>query len=695
MHQFVWRRHYREITCLLCAALSAFAAILARPPISTDGVIFDSLIYARSALFPPGTVIHSPVAVVALDRRSLASRELAPYPRVLLAPVWAKLVGELFNAGAREVGFDEIFAYDPGNLPALPSDYNAPFLRILAAHRGHVVLARSQETPPAIPFAAAAGFNSLGLAEMKADPDGRVRHVPTRLLTATETLPTLAGLLAQRAGVTSMPDEVLLAPRRHPETIPTYAVIDVLRCASDPQALAAAFRGKVVLIGGTLPEEDRWQSSGRFLRPRTHDSRMLAPCGLRRLAASDPESTSIPGVFLHAEALETLLRGRTTSTASPMMVAAIAAIAAALGAATGLLLSPWLALGGILALAISLYGGALIALQESYWLPIAVPVLALAATPFVSYAVRYLVEERAHRLVERAFGRYLSPEIVKRLAADPAALSLGGEKREITVMFADLSGFTAMSMRVSPEVLTSAVNRYLGYVVEQVEATGGYVDKFIGDAVMAIWGAPVADSAHAVNAVRAAISAIGRIELARRDDNARGEPGFSVKIALNSGPAVVGNVGTENRYNYTAIGETVNLASRMESLPGIYHCGLVIGTRTAELVSGEFLIRELDWVLVKGANAPISIYEPIVDRLHATANQMKSVSQFAGALAAFRARQFAVAEREWSELAAAQSSRNGGAAAENPASVMAARSREFIERPPPDSWNAVNVLTSK
>src|SRR5262249_27240955 len=160
--------------------------------------------------------------------------------------------------------------------------------------------------------------------------------------------------------------------------------------------------------------------------------------------------------------------------------------------------------------------------------------------------------------------------------------------REVTVMFADLSGFTAMSGKVEPEVLNRLTNHYLGLIVEQVEATGGYVDKFIGDAVLALWGAPAPDARHAINGVRAALAAVARVRQEHDVAQSRGERGFSVKIGMNSGPAVVGNVGTEHRYNYTAVGETVNVASRLESVPGIYGCQIVIGPRTAELVRDEF-----------------------------------------------------------------------------------------------------------
>src|SRR5206468_6241942 len=136
----------------------------------------------------------------------------------------------------------------------------------------------------------------------------------------------------------------------------------------------------------------------------------------------------------------------------------------------------------------ALLAGATAALAVELWLPLALPLGALIAAPALAHVVRYLVEERRRRRIENAFSHYLAPAIVDRLAAEPSALQLGGERREVTVMFADLSGFTELSGQIEPEVLTRLTNEYLGYIVEPVEATGGYVDKFIGDAVLAIWG---------------------------------------------------------------------------------------------------------------------------------------------------------------------------------------------------------------
>ena len=234
-------------------------------------------------------------------------------------------------------------------------------------------------------------------------------------------------------------------------------------------------------------------------------------------------------------------------------------------------------------------------------------------------------------------------------------------------------------------------NRYLGYVVEAVEATEGYVDKFIGDAVMALWGAPTDESRHAACAVRAALAAVARIRQAREAAEARGEVGLGIKIGINSGLAVVGNVGTRRRYNYTAVGETVNVASRLEGVCAVYGGAIVTGPRTAELASDEILFRELDAVQVKGRAGPLQVFEPLLERAVAPPVERERATRYGEALAHYRATRFAEAHALWQALAREEAPSGRS----TPASVMAARARAFLERPPARSWDGVWRLSEK
>ncbi len=685
-------RTHPQLTSIACAITAAVATLAMNPPTAADATLFDFQIAARAALFAPRRSGDSPVAVVALDRRSLDAPDLASYPRVFFEPGWAGALTAVMESGAKAAGFDEIFAYDPNTFPGIGPNFALPFLAALHKYRDRVVLSRSATTLPARPFAFSVGYNSLGFTEMMRDPDGRFRRVASTIDSSAGPQPTLAALVLQRAGL-KMPAEVLIAPYRHLESIPTYSIVNVIRCEqSSPQTLRAAFGGKIVLFGGTLPEEDRKQASGRFL-PKPMAGSSVAACGLRRSGASDPLSDTVPGVFLHAAAIEAVATGELTAIAPRSIVAAVSALTAALGALAGSLLAPWTAVAVAAAMAAALVIATVVALQRDYWIPLAIPLVALMAAPGIAYSVRYLVEDRARRRIHRAFHHYLAPAIVDQLAHDPAALTLGGERREVTIMFADLTGFTAMSTRLDPETLTATVNRYLGYVVDEVENTNGYVNKFIGDAVMAIWGAPARDDDHARNAVRAALAAAATVQRVQIEDKARDAEGFAVKIAIYSGPAVVGNVGTARRYNYTAVGQTVNMASRLERAPDIYACQIVIGSHTAQLAADEFLLRELDWLLVKGASEAAAVYEPIIARAEAAPEQAARIEMFAKALACYRARGFAEAAAIWEELSRTESNAVADGPGElNPASVMARRAREFIAHPPPESWDGVFVV---
>ncbi|MGH2607493.1 MAG: adenylate/guanylate cyclase domain-containing protein [Tepidiformaceae bacterium] len=691
------RRRYRELATLTCALAALALALLADGPTALDGPLLDVLVAARALTGPAQSLDEaSSVAVIALDEGSLSRSELRAYSRTFLAPVWAPILDGLARAGVRAVGFDLILAWSAN---VFTPDFDRPFLDALAGHRDHVVLARSASTLPARPYLAALRFDerALGVVDLAADPDGSYRRVPSSHPTeAGESHPSFVAALLRRAGAT-MPASLVLAPRRHLERVPTYALVDVYRCAREaPEALVQAFRGKVVLTGSVLPEEDRKVSTGRFLKPPTVSGPLLHPCGLRRLPASAPHTATVPGVFLHAAAVATVLEGRVTATAGPRVVAPAAALAAAGGAAAGLLFSPWIALLAVVVGALAITASATAALARDLWIPVAVPLLVLVGAPPLAYVVRYLAEERARQRLQRAFGHYVSPTLVARLAQDPSALRLGGERREVTVMFADLSGFTALSGKVEPEVLVRLTNEYLGYIVGAVEASGGYVDKFIGDAVMAIWGAPLPQPEHAVKGVGAALAAAARVEDARQAATARGEPGFSVKIALNSGEVIVGNVGTDRRYNYTAVGETVNLASRLESVPVLYGCKVVLGPSTAALAGKVFLVRELDWIKVKGADLPLTVFEPLGERAQADPALVERARRFEEALEHYRAMRFEEARCIWEELARAE--QNAGETPRQqptPAAVMAARARAFAVALPPTPWDGVWVLSGK
>jgi class 3 adenylate cyclase len=488
-----------------------------------------------------------------------------------------------------------------------------------------------------------------------------------------------------------MPQQVLTAPRRPLEAMPTYRLIDVLRCLDrDPAALRPNFAGKIVLIGTTLPEEDRKRSPDRFMLPASNTAEgVTGGCRIERLGASDPRSGTAPGVFIHAAAVETVLTGNLIHPIPAAGHAAVAGTMAVGGALLGFSLSPLLGVLGVAALVALCLAAAPVLLGFGLWFPAVLPAIAAIASMVVAYVMRFVIEDRRRRRVQNAFGHYLAPAIVDQLTDSEAPLHLGGEERDVTVMFADLSGFTALSGRVGPTELMAVTNSYLGIIVAAVEATGGYVDKFIGDAVMGIWGAPAPEPDHAALAARAALTAVENVLLAKAEADTQGRPGYAVKIGLNSGRAVVGNVGAENRYNYTAVGETVNIASRLESVPGDYGCRIVVGPATAAAIKGRFVLTELDWVKVKGKEEPLAVFELVVAKEGAHPSVLAYPEEYRAALECYRAGRFAEAERCWRRHVT-----HPYLVETSPPLVMAERAAVLGADPPTD-WDGVYVKTTK
>lgn len=444
--------------------------------------------------------------------------------------------------------------------------------------------------------------------------------------------------------------------------IPIFSVADVLARRVQGKEL----KGKVVLVG----------VAARGLGDRT-----VTPLG-----------GDIPGVEVQANVVENVLSGKFLRR-SEVTEGETRLIALMLGLAITIAVSQLGALRSA-AVAVVLIAGCI--LYAQYRLQVAgamvgvvLPLTTVGLTYGILAGYRYVTEGLEKRRIRRAFIHYLAPSLVDRLAQNATELKLGGEERIITVMFADLTGFTVASTKMTPDALTSKVNRYFECIVRPIDETGGYVERFLGDSALTFWNAPVAEPMHAVNAIRAAFEIVDNVRRAREEDEARGEKGFTIKVGINTGPAVVGNIGSENRYSYTAMGEDVNLAARLEGVPPLYGCFIVTGEHTAQLAREMFLMRELDWILAKGASKPMAIYQPIAALDAATDAQRELVARFAAALDHYRAMRFAEACSLWDELVAKFEP------APSPSSIMADRARRFMADPPAASWDAVFVLTSK
>ncbi len=685
------RQRYRGPTllALVLAALLLQAVLPAGVP--GDGRLYDWALAARAQLSPSETGDKGPaVAVVAVDPRSLATPRLAATPRALFAPFWAELVNGLADAKAGAIAFDLILASDGASL--VGKKYNRSFLVALRKHRNHIVLGHSEKTLPLRRYRAVLQdrAEALGLLEMEDQGDGVVRRIT--LVHRTEDGAALNGIAAAalaRAGHGQVPDRIVPAPRRHVESLPTFALADVLACAETaPAGLRKIFAGKLVFIGSVLREEDRKRPASRYLPPpaaRTVEARCPpAPLG-PSIPPDDNDDNTVPGVHLHAAAAQAVLDGEWVVPAPGWAGVALAGLLALVGAALGLWLTPWIAALSLTVPALLAWLGQVLVIDAGYWLQTAFPLAALIAAAILAYIVRYLVEERRRLAVQKAFGHFLAPSLVDRMIDEPGALGLGGERRDVTIMFADLSGFTALSTRVGPEDLMRLTNHYLALIADEVDASGGYVDKFIGDAVMAMWGAPADLDDHALAATRAALAMARGIAERAGEAEARGEPGFGIKIGLHAGAAIVGNVGSDKRYNYTAVGETVNIAARLEGLPGLYGCPILVGDEIHRRTEAAILYREIDKVVVKGRDTALPVYQPLAEIDAADDAARASAAAYETALAAYRARDFTGAAARWRALGPD----------DGPAVLLATRAEGYITTPPPAEWDGDFVMDGK
>lgn len=644
------------IAIRVVAAATAIAAALAIlvPFTVVDGLADDAAAAARVAIFGEKSLGDAAVVVLALDERSMATPPLDATPRALMSPVWAALAGKALQHGATAVALDFIVAFDGGAFrigDARPlMTYDNAFLGLLLreGRKGRLVIGRSRDLTPARRFAAVARDRGMAFVDLGLDADNVVRRIPTGFtLENGKTARTLAGAMLQ-----ADMGEIPVTPPAPLATLPAASVIDVLQC-DDPEALTKLFKGRAVVVGSSLPGEDRLRTPDRFMA-KTPAPAPGAPC-----AFVPPEigatTDDIPGAFLHAAAVDARVSGWALTPAAPPTIGLAAALVAALAALAGLRMAP--AMAGLSACVLGAIGfaGAAWAQEAGVLFPAARPALAALVGFAAGWAGRLLFLDRRARALRASFGRYVAPELVDRILAQDKLPELDGEQRDVTIMFADLSGFTALSERVDGKTLTATVNAYLSIIAEAVEASGGYVDKFIGDAVMAMWNAPAALEGHERAAVRAAVAIRDAVDAAAARDAARGLPSFAIKVGVNSGPAIVGNVGAQNRLNYTAVGDTVNIAARMEGLPSVFATPIVLGAACAEAAADDFAMLEIASIQVKGRAAPVAVYAPLApsDRAHFRA--------YEAALAAYRDRDFQTAETRWRALAAVDW--NGGALA--------------------------------
>ena len=387
----------------------------------------------------------------------------------------------------------------------------------------------------------------------------------------------------------------------------------------------------------------------------------------------------------HATAVNNLIRNDAAVELGKHAIFAIALLIAALAAAGALLFSPLGAAAAFVVLAAVGLVDAVVAFKYGTVIPVVEPFLAGLGALALTIGYRFVVADKDRRLLQKSFGLYLAPDVVNRMMNSRKLPQLGGETREVTVFFSDIEGFSKIAEQITPESLTALMNDYLSAMTDIIESHGGYVDKYIGDSIVAVFGAPADDPDHAGNAARAALDCCAKLAELNRDAPAFQQHPLAQRIGINSGAAVVGNLGSRRRFNYSVMGDTVNLASRLEGANKFYGTTIIVSEATMQLAGPGFAWRELDAVRVKGRTQALKIYELAARAADLTEAQQRSIADYADGLTHWRAREFSAAEASFGRAPGT----------DRAAALFRARSRELADSPPGADWDPVRTLQEK
>jgi adenylate cyclase len=345
----------------------------------------------------------------------------------------------------------------------------------------------------------------------------------------------------------------------------------------------------------------------------------------------------------------------------------------------------WGAFAGLLLIGLEIIVAWVLFDRSQVVVPIISPALAVIFSFLGSTSYVSIVEGREKRMIRGAVGKYVAAAVVDELMADPARLKLGGDRRHISILFSDLAGFTSMSETLDPEKLVAVLNRYLDEMSDIVIDEKGTVDKFIGDAIMALYGAPNALPQHAVHACRTAVRMQERLADLNRSWNEADPnwPWLKVRIGVNTGKPVVGNIGGSERFDYTALGDSVNLAARLEPACKVYGVGIMIAEQTREEAGDAIVVRELDLLAVYGKKEPIRVFEVLaMAGSDLGPSKREALEQYEKGLQLFRQRDFELALQYF--RAALESDPTDG-----PAALYMERCEEYTVSPPPADWDFV------
>jgi len=324
------------------------------------------------------------------------------------------------------------------------------------------------------------------------------------------------------------------------------------------------------------------------------------------------------------------------------------------------------------------------------WVELVRPLVVVVFTNMAILGYRFLTEEKQKLWIKNMFQGYMSKDLVDKILANPEMLQMGGEKKEITVFFSDIRGFSSFSEKLgSPEKLIALINEYLGAMSDVVLEHGGYISKYEGDAIMAFWGAPTDDPHHADSCINCVWAMKQRLNLLNVDLAKRGMPDLFTRFGINTGLVTVGNVGSERKKSYTAMGDSVNLGSRLEGANKEYGTAIMVSEFTLARVAKDYPVRELDLLRVVGKEQPVRVYELLgLSDSDVPDRKRRCIEVYLRGLALYR-------ERKWDEAIAVFQQALEIDPEDGPSKTYIERCQDFKVLPPPEPWDGVFVMKTK
>jgi len=667
----------------------------------------------RGPIKPPDNIV-----IVGVDPQTLDLLGLINFPpRNYHVP----LIEHLFDAGAKAVLFDVLFLVntgEQGDLGPMPSAEDSLLADAFFMYSDTIIARKipksieettqqSAQEPP-LPIALFQNPHQLAFVDMVHDSDSFVRrarlfsddqgldkgwHYSFSLRAAMYALDADTAWVDEEKRLAYVGNRIIPLDEHNPPTMIVNFFTDETTFANSGgyisyeqvldsgefgiQALkkSGRFQDKVVLIGATYPESKDYEFTPFYLGTKIFS----------------PSEFPMYGVHVHKNIADTIISGNFISPTSSFQLFLLIAFMSIAATLINYKFRGFLGMAFSI-LGIAVYSGAALVLFlfASKLIPVIAPAFAVVLLNYMSVnTYNFLMERKQKAMIKGTFSHYVPGSVVNELLKNPEMLKLGGEERFMTVIFSDVAGFTSISEKLSPTELVELLNIYLSAMTDIVLGYNGIIDKYEGDAIMAEFGAPLPDENHAINACMTAIDMQVRLTELRAELLSKGGPELYARVGINSGNMVIGNMGSMKIFDYTVMGDNVNLSSRLEGANKEYGTYIMCSEATRKLVEHAIITRELDLLRVKGKKAGVLVHEILAkknDGLSET--KQKTVEKYLEGLAAYKERRWDDGIQRFTEALSIDES-------DSPSSVYLERCRQFKAEPPPDDWDGIFTMRTK